>query len=398
VTGPDFEHNGYDRRVPAATRPAETGAQMAQTAEHADPVTAQPPHTAHSEPASRLVRAGRVGWAFVGLALALAVVALVAGQLSLLVIPLIIALFPAALLAPVADWLKEHRVPAAAASLLCILGSLALLAGVVALLVPVVAGQVPDLVDSFGEGVGEFEQFLQDGPLPIEVEGVDELIERGREQLTEANGELAGGAMSAATTAMEGAIGIVFGLVVLFFYLKDGPRIASGIRDTFPRQMRPHVHEVGGRVWWTLGSYFRGQLLVALVDAIFIGIGLLLLGVPLALPLAVLVFFGGLFPIVGAFVSGGVAVLVALADGGFGVALAVLALIVVVQQLESNVLEPIILSRAISLHPLMVLVAITAGAVTLGILGAFLAVPVAAGFARALDYLRGRTDEAPAAA
>ena len=125
----------------------------------------------------------------------------------------------------------------------------------------------------------------------------------------------------------------------------------------------------------------------------FIGLGLLLLGVPLALRLAVLVFFGGLFPIVGAFTAGAVAVLVALADGGIGLALAVLALNVVVQQLEGNLLEPLIVGRATQLHPLVILGSLTAGAVTSGILGAFLAVPIAASVVRAVTYVLERDPE-----
>jgi putative heme transporter len=145
-----------------------------------------------------------------------------------------------------------------------------------------------------------------------------------------------------------------------------------------PETSRPRLRRAADRSWDTLGSYFRGQLLVALVDAVFIGIGLLILGVPLAVPLAVLIFFGGLFPIVGAVTTGALAVLVALADAGLTTALIVLGLVLLVQQLESNVLEPLILGKAIDLHPIVVLLAITTGAVTLGILGAFLAVPVAA--------------------
>ncbi len=147
---------------------------------------------------------------------------------------------------------------------------------------------------------------------------------------------------------------------------------------------------MSGLLWWTLGAYFRAQMLVALVDAVAIGIGLVVLGVPLALPLAVLVFLGGFFPIVGAFVSGFVAVLVALADQGIGTALLVLGLVVLVQQAEGNLLEPLILSPVLRLHPFAVILAVTAGAVTSGVLGAFLAVPMAAIPARVVDYLRGR--------
>jgi hypothetical protein len=138
------------------------------------------------------------------------------------------------------------------------------------------------------------------------------------------------------------------------------------------------LRRVGEQAWLTLGAFFRGQLLIALVDAVAIGIGLALLRVPLALPLAVVVFFGGLFPIVGAVTAGALAVLVALAHGGLGLGLVVLALIVGVQQLEGNVLEPFILGHVVKLHPLIVVLAVTAGAITFGVLGAFLAVPVVA--------------------
>jgi putative heme transporter len=349
----------------------------------------RPDDRVESTTAQGILRAGRLAWAAVGLVVTLVVLGLLAGQLTLVVVPLVIALFPAALLWPVASFLKRHKVPASLASAGTILGLVLILAGAIAIIVPVVAGQLPDLAESFGEGVGEIETFLEEGPLPFDVPPFEELLDQAQEQLGGA-GEAVGGAVEAATTAFEAFAGILFGLVALFFYLKDGERIAAGIRDTLPERTRPHVGEMAGRAWYTLGAYFRGQLLVALVDAVAIGIGLLLLGVPLALPLAFLVFLGGLFPIVGALVSGFVAVLVALAFGGFGLALAVLALIVAVQQLESNLLEPVILSRAISLHPLAVLTALTAGGVTLGILGAFLAVPVAASVARMVDYLRGR--------
>ncbi|HVM14180.1 MAG TPA: AI-2E family transporter [Egibacteraceae bacterium] len=331
-----------------------------------------------------LLNAGRYAWAAVGIVALLVVAGLAAGRLSLVIVPLVVALFPAALLEPVADFLKRVGLPAALASLATIVGSLLVLAGVVALLVPVVAAELPALAESFGEGV---EQLLDQ--TPVDIGGADELLQQARDQLGQA-GEHVGSALEAATTVFETVAGVLFGLVALFFYLKDGQRIAHGVRDLFPDRMQGPLSEMARRVWHTLGSYFRGQLLVALVDAVLIGLGLLILGIPLALPLAVLIFFGGLFPIVGAVVTGAVAVLVALADAGLGTALIVLGIVVAVQQLESNVLEPVVLSHATKLHPLMVIVAITAGAVTLGILGAFLAVPVAAGFARVVDYLRGR--------
>lgn len=335
----------------------------------------------------RVQRYGRYAWSVLGIVALLAVIGIAAGQISVVVVPVILALFPAALLAPVSERLKRLRVPAAAAALLTIIGGFAVLAAIIMVLVPIVAAQLPDLIESLGEGLDELGDLLSALPF-IDVEGIDDAVDQVTEALGEAEG-LAGGAMETAMLVVEGVIGVLLTLVVLFFYLKDGSRIAAGVRDTLPYRTRPHADQLGRQAWSTLGSYFRGQLFVAFVDAVFIGLGLLLLGVPLAIPLAVLVFFGGLFPIVGAVVTGAVAVVVALADAGLGTALIVLGLVVAVQQLESNVLEPVILSRAISLHPLVVLLAITTGAAVLGILGAFLAVPIAAVIGRTLDYVRG---------
>ncbi len=334
-----------------------------------------------------LLRAGRVAWASIGLVALLVLVGFVVAQLSLVVVPLVLALFPAALLAPAAGWLKRHRVPAAAASLVIILASLLALAGGVALLVPVVTAQLPRLTESFTEGLIEIESVLRD--LPLNIGGLDELLDRVPDEIGGA-GEFVGPLMRAASTAGELAAGLVLALVALFFYLKDGERIAAAMAGLLPARVRPHLEEVSGRVWATLAGYFRGQLLVALVDAVLIGLGLRLLGIPLAVPLGVLVFFGGLFPIVGAFVSGAVAVLVALAARGLVVALIALVLIVLVQQLESNLLAPVVLGRVLALHPLVIITSLTAGAVTLGVLGAFLAVPLTASAARALEYFRSQ--------
>lgn len=346
------------------------------------PVATDRAHPPPDAAPDRFLRVGRRAWSAVGVVAVLVMAGLVASRLSLVIVPLVLALFPAALLEPVVRRLKRLGLAPAVAAAVALVGSLLLLAGVVALLVPVVAAELPDLADSFGQGLAEV---LAQAPVDL---GVEELAERARELLGEA-GEMAGQAVEAATAVVEVVAGLLFGLVVLFFYLKDGPRITEGLGDLIPRRWRGHATAIAGRVWWTVGRYFRGQLLVAFVDAVVIGVGLLVLAVPLAVPLAVLIFFGGLFPIVGAVTTGAVAVLVALADAGLTTALIVLALVIGVQQLEGNILQPVVLGRAIALHPLAVLVAIAAGAVTLGILGAFLAVPIAASIARVVDYVRG---------
>jgi putative heme transporter len=349
-----------------------------------------------TSPVERLWRAGRTAWAFVGLAVVVVLLGFVAAELAVLVVPVILALFPATLLVPVARWMKDRGAPDAVASLATVVAGVLLIVGVFVGLVPIVAAQLPDLVSSAGEGIGELQETLEG--YGIEVGGVSELMESAREQAPEA-GEFAGQAMDAAVVTFEAIAGLIILLVVLFFYLKDGRRLANGLISTTPARMRPQIAEMAESSWGTLGSYFRGQLLVALVDAVLIGIGLLVVGVPLAIPLAVLIFFGGLFPIVGALVTGTLAVLVAFADAGLTAALIVLAIILVVQQLESNVLEPVILGRAIHLHPLVVLLSLTAGALLFGILGAFLAVPVAAIIADVTEHLRehgvGGTAEDP---
>jgi putative heme transporter len=348
----------------------------------------EPSADAPTSGTARVWRLGRTSWALVGILLVAAVIGYVLSLMPLVVIPLVLALFPATLLTPVAGWLRRIGAPAALAAIVSILLGLLLIGAVIGAMVPLVMAQAPELAESAGEGLRELESFLEDGPLGLDIGGFDEIVELAQEQLGEA-GDLAPQAFTAAAAAFETIAGILLLFVVLFFYLKDGPRIGQGLASLVPQQHRSQARRLGGRSWDTLGSYFRGQLLVALADAVGIGIGLVLLGVPLALPLAVLVFFGGLFPIVGAVVTGSLAVLVALADQGLVVGLIVLGLVLAVQQLEGNVLEPLILGRAIHLHPLVILVSITAGAVVFGILGAFLAVPVAAVISVIVEDLRG---------
>lgn len=356
------------------------------------------------------LRVGRYGWASLGIAGMLVLAAIVVGSLSLVMVPVILAIFPAALLMPASCWLKRRGLRPAAAALLTIVVLLGLLGGIFTVLGMFVATEAPSLRDSLGEGVAELEQTIEADPLGLgyDFPGFGVLAQEAGETLREdADGE--GGEESAlpstpaqaAGTVTEGLAGLVLALIVLFFYLKDEGRLADGLITTLPRRWQHHATELAQRFWRTTGAYFRGQLLVALVDAVFIGIGLALLGVPLVVPLAVLVFFGALFPIIGALVSGGVAVVVALADSGPVTALLVLGVVLLVQQIEGHVLQPVIMSNAVALHPLVIILSLTAGSVLLGILGAFLAVPVAAGIARALDYARAEmglaNDPLPAA-
>jgi putative heme transporter len=343
-----------------------------------------------------LVRAGVLAWSIAGLVVVGAGVLFLLSKLSVVVVPLVLAVFPAAVLVLPATALKQRGVPPAAAALLVEVAALGLLTALFMTLAPAVASQLAGLATELEEGYTEVRRFLAVGPLGLETLPFDQVVERFRAQAVANSSNVTSRLLEAGIVVVEGFAGLALGLFALFFYLKDGGRIAGWIRDLFPARLRQDVHDIGDRIWFTIGAYIRGLLIIGLVDALAIGTGLLALRVPLALPLAVLVFFGALFPIVGAFLAGTVAVLVALATNGIGAAVAVLVLIVVVQQVEGHVLTPVLLGRATEMHPLGVITALGAGALLMGVLGAFLAVPVVASVARALAFLRNRRDEARA--
>lgn len=328
-------------------------------------------------------RFGRLAWATVGVLVLTVIAGVVLRELALVVVPLLLALFPASLLVPPARWLERWRIPRTLAAFLTLLGGLLLFLGIAAGTVTLVVAQLPDILDSAGEGVDRLEGLVGRVVPGFEIPATDQVRQMILDRLehSEEGGEpeeVARQALGMALGAVEVVAGMLLTLVILFFYLKSGRALAAGLAGFVAPGSRERIMTLADEAWETLSAYFRGQLLVALVDAVLIGIGLLVLGVPLALPLAVLVFFGGLFPIIGALVTGGLAVLVAFADGGLWIALAVLGVVLVVQQLESNVLEPLILSRVLDLTPLTIIVSIAVGAIVLGVLGAFLAVPTAA--------------------
>lgn len=343
---------------------------------------------------NRVVRAGVVSWAVIGIAALVALAGVVLAQLSIVTVPLVLALFPAAILVPLSRRLEGRGLGRTAASVVTFLLALVVVALFVGLVVNRVEAQGGEMLESLRNGYAQLRESLLEGVIGLPAIDLEALLDDVQETFRE---ELDGGrAFEALATTVEGFAAVILGLIALFFYVRDGDRIAAWLRDLFPTAWRDDVAAIGDRVWTTVGGYIRGQTLIALVDAVLIGIGLTILGVPLAFVLAVLVFFGGYVPVVGAFVAGAVAVLVALAAEGPVVALIALAIIVGVQQLEGHVLAPVILGRATALHPLAVLVALTAGAALWGILGAILSVPVAASAARGLGYLRSRREASAA--
>ncbi len=327
-------------------------------------------------------------WTTIGVALLLIGLVYLASQISMILTPFILAIFPAALLDPISSRLRATRIPNALVSLLILLLLLIVVAGAGTFITIALVKQAPEIVQSTIAGLDHLETKVNWSALPGDAKSASDLLTQAKSALTSSKALTQGLGVAEAVGGF--ATGSVLLLVILFFFLKDGRRIWQAFLDFVPVTHQPRVDLLATQSFWIVGAFFRAQLLVALVDAVFIGLGLLLLGVPLVLPLAVLVFLGGLLPIVGGFLSGSVAVLVALADRGPVVALLVLGVVLLVQQLEGHVLQPFIQGRIISLHPLVIILAVTTGAVLMGVLGAFLAVPIAAVIARMLDNLRGR--------
>lgn len=357
----------------------------------------QPESHGHESIPRPLRLAASLSWRFLLIAAAVVVLALVVSHLRLVFLPVVAALLLATVLAPAAKALRRRGCPGGLAALGVFAAALSALAAVVwAIAVPVTA-EIDELDVGVRAGIEKAADWLSQGPLGLSESQVDRAIERGSDELRSHSGTIAGGLISGTVLAVEALAGTLLALVLLFFFLKDGERIWVWTLALFPEEQRPDVDQIGRRAWRTLGAYLRGVAAVGLVDALLIGLALYLIGVPLVLPLAVLTFLGGFFPIVGATVAGFAAAMVALVSNGFTAALLVIAAVILVQQLEGNLLQPVIVGRSVKLHPVAVLLSLTAGAIVWGLAGAFLAVPLAAIVTEAASHLRSGGRAASAA-
>ncbi|WP_051470555.1 AI-2E family transporter [Arthrobacter sp. 35/47] len=297
-------------------------------------------------------------------------------QVRLVVIPLLLALILAAAISPLVNMLRRNGWPGALATAFAFFLLLGVLGGVVTGIVFAVRGQFDELVSSANEGFDQVYDFIRTGPLPVDEAQIQEARQALVDFATSATaGSTALSGLTAAGTFITGALLMA---VILFFFLKDGDRIWAFMLRGFKGERLRKARQVGFRSLEVLGGYVRGTAIIALVDSIFIGLALFILGVPLALPLAVIVFVGAFVPLVGATVAGALAALVALVANGPFVALMVILAVVVVNQLEGNFLQPVVMGRSLSIHPLVILLALTAGTILAGIIGAILSVPVAA--------------------
>lgn len=319
------------------------------------------------------------------------------GVLRIVVIPVVVALLLAALLEPAAGVLRSRGLNKSVAAGIVLVTGLLVVFGGLGLIIQTFISQFDDLSTQVTEGVGKIETWLAQGPLHISQAQLTGGIERLQQQLADNQGALTAGALSTATTLGEVVAGFFLVLFTLFFFLRDGGQIWRFLCRMLPRPAQVPVARAGHYSWYTLVSYVRATVLVAFVDAVGIGIGLAVLRVPLALPLAALVFLGAFIPVIGATLTGAVAVLVALVTNGPVSALLVLAVVIAVQQLEGHVLQPLIMGRAVSLHPLAVILAIATGIVVTGIVGGLVAVPMLAVANTAVRYLAAHPTGEPTA-
>lgn len=322
---------------------------------------------------------GRVGirCAQVLLVLALAAVSVYGLlQVRLLVIPVLIALILAAAIGPFVNLLRRRGLPGGAATAVAFVALLVLLAGVGTVIYFSVRSQWGELVQQASEGLDELENFLLSGPVPIDPQQLNQAREGAVEFAT--SSQVRSGAITGLSVVTEFLAGASLMVVILFFFLKDGAKIWNFLLRPFSGERETRLRRVGKRTLEVLGGYVRGTAIVALVDTVAIGAALLIMQVPLAIPLAIIVFIGAFIPLVGATVAGILAALVALVANGPVVALIVVAVVIAVNQLEGDLLQPIVMGKSLQLHALVILMALTAGTILAGIIGAVLSVPLAA--------------------
>ena len=344
-----------------------------------------------------LAAAAAWSWRLLVAGAGVALLVFVVIQLYVVVVPVVLALFFAAVLEPLAARLRRRGWKPSLAAGAVFLATLVVLGLILSWIGTSVAGQFEDLGQEVDQGVEEVKEQLQKEPFNLSPERIeqlqDDLVKGVRPGGTGLSARWAKGARA----ATEVAGGVVLFLFTLFFLIKDGHWIADWFRDRVPRSYRDDAVSLVGRARRIMRQYVVATALTGFIDGVLIAIALLVLGVPLVLPLAVLTFLGGFFPIVGATLAGLVAALVALVSGGLTTALIVVGVTIAIQQIEGNLLQPLILERAVRLHPLVTVWAVGAGLLVAGLVGAFLSVPLVAIAAAWGSYYRTRDDPDPQA-
>jgi predicted PurR-regulated permease PerM len=336
--------------------------------------------------------AAAVCWRVLVLAGAIYVLITVISTLRIVVIPVAIGLLLAALLGPLVSLLTRHRVPRALATVIALISGLAVLGGLLTFVVEAFIAGLPDLQTQVGKSITTIQNWLVNGPMHMSRTQLQDLITRATNALRENQSTITSGALSTAASVGEFLTGFLLAMFTTIFFLYDGRRIWRFFTKAVPASARGRVRVAGERSFASLVGYVRAVVIVAVVDAVGIGIGLWVVGTPLVIPLAALVFLAAFIPTVGAVLSGVVAVLITLVTNGFISAVIVLGVVIAVQQLEGHVLQPLLLGRAVQLHPLAVVLSVACGLVVAGIPGALLAVPLVAVLNAAVKSLNSPED------
>jgi putative heme transporter len=326
-------------------------------------------------------------WRLLVILTASVVVLWVLKRLEIIVVPVLLALMISALLVPAVDWMDRRGLPRGAAVAVVLLGGFAVLGGILTFVVSQFIVGLPDLTEQVTHSIDNTRRWLIEGPAHLRSEQIDNAGNAAIQALHNNQAKLTSGALSTAATITELVTAAVLVLFTLIFFLYGGRNIWQYVVKIFPIGVRDRVMEAGSAGYGSLIGYVRATFLVALTDAAGVGTGLAIMSVPLALPLASLVFLGAFIPLIGALISGLLAVVVALLAKGIVYALLTLGLLIVINQVEAHLLQPLVMGRAVSIHPLAVVLAIATGGVLAGIPGALLAVPTVAFLNNAVQVL-----------
>lgn len=339
--------------------------------------------------------AAAISWRALVVAGALALLAFVLVQLRLVAIPVAVAILLTALLGPLVDGFERHRVPRGLATGVVLLAGLAGVGGVMFFVIQAFLEGLPELRVQVSQSLAAIRDFLNSGPFGLPPIDFNQVIDRLSAFVVSNRATLATGVLSTARSVGEFLVGTVLTVFATVTFLYGGDRMWRFLIRVVPARSRDRVDVAGQRSFASLVGYVRSVILIAVVDAVGIGIGLIAVGAPLVVPLTALIFLGAFIPVVGAVVSGVVAVLVVLVAEGLVPALIVLGVVLVVQQLEGNVLQPLIAGRAVQLNALAVVLAVAVGSVLAGIVGALLAVPVLASLKSGIGSLLHEDPVAP---
>jgi predicted PurR-regulated permease PerM len=343
-----------------------------------------------------LRRASEWCWRLLIIAAAVLAVGWALSKVFLVVVVVSVALLLTALINPIADRLRRRGWPSGRATAVAVIAGLSLVIGIVALIAPAMVGEFSELGDKAAEGVREAQRWLVEGPLSLSKDQVDDIANGLVRQLQGEGGKSAvSGVVSGAVTAGTVLAGILLAIVLTIFFVRDGRTIFDWLTRLLPAGGRARALQIGDIAWETLSGYIRGIAFIGLVDAVCIGIALALLGIPLVFPLMLLTFVAAFVPIIGATVAGLLCALIALVDHGVTAAAILVAVIIAVQQLEGNILYPVVMRRAVEVHPVAILLGVAVGGIVAGVLGAIIAVPFVAVTGRVIALFEAERERIP---